>query len=317
MSAEQQRFGDVLDELDLVGFSGLQSLQNDVLVDGQGNEFPLDRLAPYSDLFDPDSFDLSSDGTVVVHKISGKRIEIPIFRSSYDDKSSMVQVLKDPSTGHVSYAEVRGKTTHNDTFFVNTEAVAQTSNIGETFGPADTFLTFTAADINGTKIDFDLGDAYPAMLENEKMEQGHGRRLDHCDTYRVFRVAIVYDSPLCNVYGSVRATEQHVLAIVASASAMYERDMCVKMQLTDLWSPDSRCDGVQQTFSNFEYAIPCGGTASLLGDFTDWSRSQRDRRGIHSGSLMHFFTGIPRVTSTIGCAWTGTVSSLRCFANHS
>jgi len=96
---------------------------------------------------------------------------------------------------------------------------------------------------------------------------------------------------------------------VCVCSALFEWDMCIQLQLTDVCTPDS-CGGTSNTFKNFNQDVFCSGTDYLLDDFLAWMTSKRDAAQIGSDSLVHLFTGFkPLGANAIGCAWKGTVSS--------
>jgi len=96
---------------------------------------------------------------------------------------------------------------------------------------------------------------------------------------------------------------------VCVCSALFEWDMCIQLQLTDVCTPDS-CGGTSNTFKNFNQDVFCSGTDYLLDDFSAWMTSKRDAAQIGSNSLVHLFNGFkPSGVNAIGCTWKGTVSS--------
>lgn len=100
------------------------------------------------------------------------------------------------------------------------------------------------------------------------------------------------------------------MTIVSSASAIYERDLCIKLELTDIFSPDKSCGGTSATFNSFDFGNACDGLTSLLGSFTMWTRTARNALRLDSDALIHYFTGVSRPTSNrvVGCAWLSVVS---------
>ena len=172
---------------------------------------------------------------------------------------------------------------------------------------------------DGVKLaeNFAFGEAPPIPAADRHIQlsdtaaQFGNRKLASCKSFQVVPVALVYNSELCRAFGSRQATERRLMTIAASASAMYERDMCVQLQLTDIHTPDRNCSGESPTFGEFFFSNACGGTESLLDDFTAWARKERGSIGVNTDSLLHLFTGVPRPTNsrTIGCAWIGVVSS--------
>jgi len=101
------------------------------------------------------------------------------------------------------------------------------------------------------------------------------------------------------------------MAIVASASAIYERDLCLQLQLSNIYTPDDNCGGESNTFKNFSRNFLCRGSAYMLDDFARWMTGKRDSASIDSDALVHLFTG-SKPSDAIGCAWTGVVSFRLC-----
>lgn len=316
----------VLDAFDLLGISGVpHPIQPASLRNDQGFVYELSGLHPYVDLFSPDSFHLSDDGLLAIHNATGKVVENPVSR--FQSNETIVQVVSDEAG--IFYAEIRGSNPTNDTFFVR-EMVGSDNIFGEdTVGVPDPMLVaFTPEQVDTAKLNgfFHYGDAPPVhedplglvpsgnppdtpetagVQEPATIPDANGV----CSSFKVIKIAIIYDSEFCGKYGSTRNAENRILAIVSSASAHYERDLCLKLQLTDIFSPDASCGRVSGAFSNFNFDIPCGGGgSSLLSDFTRWGTSNRNRLKLDPHALVHLFTGRSPSTGTIGCAWTGVVS---------
>lgn len=312
-----------LDELDLLRFDGFQSPRDNLLRTKAGKVYDVSTARPYTDLFDSESFSFSpdgSDGLTVYHKRSGQSFPLSVYRIETSD-TSIVQVVKD-ETSSIVYGEVRETGRAEDSFFMATdrERSARLSTDEATSDDVGTtLLSFRSSDIDRAKLaeNYDFGEAPPIAVSDRHKEFANSgnegnRRLANgdCSSYQVVPVAIVYDSPLCGVYGSHEATIRRLMTIAASASALYERDMCVQLRLTDVHSPDTRCGGDDSsTFGDFFYENACGDGESLLDDFTLWTRRERGRSGINNDSLLHYFTGVPRPTNSrsIGCAWIGVV----------
>lgn len=314
-----------LDSLDLRGFSDIQawSQTGGTLTDYDRQiPFSLENLQPYTDIFAPDSYLISDDGRFVTFLLTNETFATPIFRSLQEDGTTIQIATTD--LGNISFAEIRvpDPTLFNDTFFLPSEFLRD-SIIGED-GNADPFqdkeilLSFTSKDLDDDKLSsaFDLDDLDVPVSNRRRLPVMNSPMRRHvatdsfaagaCDRYQVVKVAVVYDSPLCRTYGSMSATRNRIISIVASASLAYERDMCVKLQLNAVYTPDSTCGGSSFT-NNFYTPSACRGDRNLLDDFTNWIQPRRNALVIDRSALIHLFTGADKVTSTIGCAWTSGV----------
>jgi hypothetical protein len=309
-----------LDELNLLGFADVQEVNSGFLTDVQGVEYSLSKLLPYADLFSPESFIVSKDGKMVKHKASNLTIRIPVLRGVFDN-NTIVQVSTSDN-GNLSFAEIRTSDPKYDTFFVQESfASALLVQQDETVvNPEEALLSFTASDIDEETLakSFTLGDPRPLnrtdrdleVLDDGELVIANSTRVQTvsaaCQSFTIVKIAIVYDSELCGLFGSASAARAKIIAIVASASVLYERLLCVKLQLTDIYTPDSACGGRSKTFGGFDQANICGGSG-LIYDFADWMQPRRAALGIDKNALVHLFTGIPKLSSTIGCAFTGGV----------
>jgi Metallo-peptidase family M12 len=320
-----------LESLDLTGFSDIQawSQTGGTLTDYDRQiPFSLENLQPYTELFAPDSYHISDDGRFVTHLLTNETFATPIFRSLQDD-GTVIQIAT-TELGNISFAEIRvpDPKRYNDTFFLPSEFLRD-SIIGpdgneDPFQDKEILLSFTADDFDDEKLSsaFDLDDLeVPISNRLRLLSMNHPSRRNAatgsfaagaCGQYQIVKVAVVYDAALCSAYGSMSATRNRIISIAASASLFYERDMCVKLQLNAVYTPDSTCGGSSFT-NNFYTPSACRGNQNLLDDFTSWIQSRRNALGIDRSALIHLFTGADKVTSTIGCAWTGGVrfSTLR------
>lgn len=311
-----------LDDLDLRAFAGTQPVNEGVLESARGIKYPLSELSPFLDLFSPDSFEVSEDGTSVQHKQTNETFRIPVFRSVYDN-NTVVMVVTDEA-GAVSYAEIRDEDKQYDTFFVAGEFFsAANGTVGEDGIDDDVLLSFMAEDIDDDKLEnFTLGELPPPMengnsrfLQHEVGNFGHqaAERLgaNGCGTFRAVKLAVVFDSEFCGNFDSADEAVDRIMAIVASASAIYERDLCLQLQLSNIYSPDDSCGGESKTFKNFNRNVLCRGSAFMLDDFGRWMTGKRDSANIDADALVHLFTG-SKPSDAIGCAWTGVVSFRLC-----
>ena len=302
--------------------------------------YPIDDANPYTDLFSPESFILSDDGRLVTNRRSNETFANPIFRAHYDPidpslSGTLVQLCKD-ELGLVEYAEIRkqhleeNSLSSKDVFLVKGPApnLELSTDGGEEGGT--TMIGFTGEDIDEDSLreQFEYGDVdAPPVSDNQTSEEqtyksgelrrdllpefvyrrGDGTSAE-CTYFKVVPIAIVYDAEFCRLAGgNPTRARNRILAIIASASIYYERDMCVKLQLTDIYSPDRACHGTSQTFGSFQRHKACGSNLPhALYEFSRWIASNRDRIGIRSKALVHYFTGFA-ASSTLGCAWQGTL----------
>ena len=122
-----------------------------------------------------------------------------------------------------------------------------------------------------------------------------------CDYYDVVKIGVVYDSEFCGDYGSKPEAENAIYDIVEKASSYYEDAMCVKLELTDVLSPDSHCGG-KSFFDSFNRDITCGTNPSFLGNFKDYINA--NDLGIDPNADVQMFSGY-KVQGTVGCAYIG------------
>ena len=299
-----------LEELGLRAITGAQSVGEGVLTSAQGIDYLLNETVPYTSLFSSSSYDVSADGASVTHKRTNETFRIPVFRSVHEN-NTLVQVFTEED-GTVSYAEIRGEDNTFDTFFV---ATSMRSAANGTDGDAvnDVLLSFVTDDIDTDKLgNLSLSERVPPGSTRHLRTLVEGNvnttveRQAACSKFKVIKVAMVYDSEFCGFMRSTSKTRDRIVAVVAAASAYYEREMCVKLQLTDIYTPDKTCGGTSSTFKNFNRGSLCSGTKYMLNDFSSWMAGKRDVAKIDDGALVHLLTGY-KPSGAIGCAWTGTV----------
>lgn len=306
VSGQHPEFGSFEQSIGLEGALGLQNIEDGVLVDQFGTEYNMADAQVYADLFSPDNFTVSSDGNVTDIR-TGETFSAAVWRATYSN-GTVLQIVKDED-GEVSYAEIRHSQPEFDTFFVPSEELSN---------DCQAMLSFTLNHLD----EFSLQSSYvfgeAPSLPSDRLR---GRNLlpkfvyrrgdgtsSECTYFKVVRVALLYDGDFCKYYGSSTAARNRIMAVFASASLYYERDLCVKLQLTYLGSPDG-CAGPSQTFKNFRRDAACGTQSSnFLSDFSAWIRSRRSAMGINSNSLVHLLTGYPP-NNMLGCAWRGTLCS--------
>ena len=301
-----------LEELGLRTISGAQFVGEGILTSAQGIEYLINETVPYTSLFSSSSYEVSDDGGSVTHKRTNETFRIPVFRSVHEN-NTLVQVFTEED-GTVSYAEIRGEDKQFDTYFV---ATSMRSAANGTDGDAenDILLSFVTDDIDTDKLEnLTLSERVPPVSSRHLRTLVQGNltttveRQAACSKLKVIKVAVVYDSEFCGFRGSTSKTRDRIIAVAAAASAYYERDMCVKLQLTDIYTPDKTCGGTSSTFKNFNRGSLCSGTKYMLNDFSSWMSGKRGVANIDDGALVHLFTGY-KPSGALGCAWTGTVRS--------
>lgn len=309
-----------LEELNLIGFADVQQVNSDFLIDSLGTKYPLAQLQPYTEVFSPGSYSFSEDGATAKHMASNETFRVPIFRAVFDN-NTVVQVAT-TDEGSVSFAEIRGPIPKHDTFFIQ-EAFASSLLVQEDetgVKPTGALLSFTTSDIDKEKLaaSFSLGEPQPLKRRLRELELTDSdvpidiNRTNFdpvsaaCQSFTVVNVAVVYDSEFCGAMGSPSAARSKIVAIIASASILYERGLCVKLQLTDMYTPDATCGGRSGTFGGFDKENICS-TGGLIYDFANYMAPKRNSIGIDKNAIVHLFTGIPKLSRTIGCAFTGGV----------
>lgn len=325
------------------------------IFDRDGREYSLTDLQPYTDLFSPDDYALSVDGTKVTYLRTGESFSIPVARAVYDS-GTVLQTFSDEG-GEIAFAEIHHFSGRSDSFDVR----ADRSAVGTDGLPV---LSFEIRDDDATLLqeNYEMGEAVSPSFEKTKngkkprkkrkkkkkmTRKGDGadddaggneaedafirrqllpdfvyRRGDgtsaECTYFKVVNLAVVYDAEFCQRYGSFEAARNRVLAIVASASVYYERDMCVKLQLTDVYTPDNTCRSPSPTFRSFTRSKLCGGDLPhMLYDFSKWIAQKRAQLGLNSKALIHLMTGFQPPGRTLGCAWLGTCKYRNIFVSRS
>jgi hypothetical protein len=290
--------------------TAVESIPNEwrlgTLQDLHGNNYALVKTRPHVQLFSS-NFLVKKNGTVVMNIRTGERFPVTVYRAAFE-KETIVQIVNDGRA--IAYAEIRHAKGVDDTFFLPNENETESLNrfsandIGEA-GLLDSYSEplallriFSERSLRGGR----------QMLPEFVYQSGDGTRTsaESCTFFKVVKVAIVYDAEFCALYGSTDATRNRILGIVASASLYYERDMCVRLELDEIYSPDD-CSGESNTFGQFTRHVACGTTEPhLLGEFAVWMTQRRRSFGIYPGAIVHYITGYPS-PGTLGCAYLGTL----------
>ena len=311
-----------MESLHLKRSLGTQSISDGFVTDQDGTVFSLSELKPYTDLFPPTSnsewtaYGAGADGTV---QQSEGQFAIPVYRGTFRGGETIVQLQKDED-GNVVYVEIRNPNGKPDTFFVKTEECRE-----------DELLVFSEDDVDDILMnDFESVDELvvqdDGIIDENSNDigreslRGSIARLDvppfvyergdgtssECTYFKVVKVGIIFDSDFCSKFGSVGEARGRISMIVASASIYYEQDMCVKLRITNIYTPDRNCDVGKSVFSTFPREKACGSssTDSFLKSFRDWMNRNRGSLGLDPDAIFHAFTGF-KPSGTLGCAYVG------------
>ena len=311
------------------------------LQDADGNQYDLSVLKPYVELFVGEYFVSSDGGKTITDVRSGDVTVVPVFKGTYEDGSI---VLAEKEGDAIQYIEIRKPQGEPDMFMVPNFSQQGSGGTGDTSEEIE-FLAFTEDDIDYELLrehfhygeatipgDDDDEDYSKRMLrKKEKVQQDvvstvasdpnfrTSRNIfsplspKRCSSYQVVKLAIVFDAEFCALYGDFSAARRRIMTIVASASFHYERDLCVQLRITDIYTPETRCstDEKPSFFSNFDRDFPCGGDAnsSFLSLIRAWMRRNRRSLRFDPDAAVHVFSGVPPPGGTIGCAWVGAFCS--------
>lgn len=313
----------------------LSGTTGNLIEDVEGNRYDLSVLEPYVDLFVGEYYVSINNGNAIRDTRSGDVTVVPIFKGTYED-GSIVLVEKDGDD--IQYIELRKPQGEPDMFMVPNSSQQGSGGNFDTDEQME-FLAYTEEDIDYELLreQFHYGEAsIPGDDDDEdystrrlrskgkapqdvveavapEFDYRAGREfftslsLKSCSSYRVVKLAIVFDAEFCSIYGSFAAARRRIMTIVASASFHYERDLCVQLRITDIYTPETQCstNAKPSFFANFDRAFPCGGNAnsSFLSLFRAWMRRNRRSLRFDDDAAVHMFSGFPPPGGTIGCAW--------------
>jgi hypothetical protein len=130
-----------------------------------------------------------------------------------------------------------------------------------------------------------------------------------CTTFLELEVAIGYDSTFCNAFGGKSQSDSRVEAIVAAASALYEKPgMCIKLRLTDI---EGYCDEDEDEWRDMIRLENSGCERNTYGSLQAFRDFWNEKRGSVQRDAAHLFSGTGFECGndgfcTIGCASVGT-----------
>ncbi len=286
------------------GSGRTQDTSGGYLQDFAGTHYDLAKLRPYHALFAPNMFAMNAS------------FEIPILIASYDDGSSLL--VEKNINEDIIYAELRKETPRSIIYYLKTQECK-----------ANELFVFADSEVDGTDFEgLSFGDeesiendlpyseveSLRTQLPNHVYKRGDGSSAE-CVYFKVVKVGIIYDAEFCRKYGGKTGAQSRIMLIVAAASLLYENDMCVKLQLVDIYSPDDNC-AAASTFAPMRRDNACGGGArseTFIRYFADWMNNNRNSIGLDVDAVFHAFTGFPP-RGTLGCAYIGTACRIREYA---
>jgi hypothetical protein len=284
---------------------GPQDISSGFVTDQDGTTYSLSELMPYTELVTD----------FVLEPRSGEpSFLMPIYRGTFADGATL-QLQKDQA-GNIVYVEIRNIKGKPDTYLVKTED----SRDGE-------LLAYRESDVDSEMIrnEFDLDEVhlqidYPGKESVRDSQETLTDRADsvpafvytrgdgtsaECTYFKVVQVGVVFDSDFCKKYGSAVEARGRIMMIVASASIVYEKDMCVKLRLTDIYTPDQNCLASTSVFSSFPRGTACGNSpTTFIKSFRSWMNRNRDSLGLNPNAIFHVFTGY-QPQGTLGCGFVG------------
>lgn len=307
---------------------------------GEIEGYDLSRLQPFVGLFSETYYVPSSDNTKVTDTRNGNVITVPIFRASYDDGSivlaekdengniAYVELRRSRGTPDVflipsqsSDPNFGGQQSEESEFLTFTEDDVDYDELRSKFqygeastpdgsGDDDTDFRHLRANSNTEpwekpvpSHDYRNGrDAFIASSSfSSSLVSSPASGLSGCPSYRVVNLAVVFDTEFCGMYGSMAAARRRIMTIVASASFHYERDMCVQLRLTDIYTPEQSCSQISSNsyFRNFFRHFPCGRENSFLSRFAKWTKRYRNRLDLDEDATVHIFSGYPPPGGTV------------------
>jgi hypothetical protein len=299
------------ESLHLTSDLGVQNVSDGFLVDQDGTKYELSTLLPFDELLSPSSFIAFEDGTKELDHRTGEVFSMPIHRGVFDD-GTILQVQKDDS-GNIIYAEIRHARGRSDTYFVKTQGCDDEELLAFSEDQMTESVLNEGFYLKDEEvIDNQVRRRETAIARNEAKlpdfvyDRGDGTSTD-CPYFKVVKVGIVYDSEFCTKYGGKNEARSRIMMVVAATSVLYEQDMCVMLQLTDIYTPDSDCSATS-TFASFRRDNACGSgnSETFIRYFRDWMNANRDQIGLDPDATFHAFTGYPH-RGTLGCGYIGTV----------
>ena len=299
--------------------------EQNTLIDKRGNEFSLDNVQPYTQLFSPETFVFVNHGKAIVNKRTRDVFDISVYRGDLEDGS--VVLLSKNANNEVNYVVLLTNggddgTTHfllqddePGAFLAIADKDYDYDKIAESF-------EFKEESKPPTRLSYPKGTIRPESDKSSKKASykiGRGERSgrnsgrhtqafnfvngdgtsEECDAFYVIPLTIFFDADFCQLYnGELLTAVSSVQTIVAVASLYFENNLCARLKLTGIYWDTTSCNPADSAFSDFNRE-QCG---SYLDDFTAYAEAERGGLGIDSSSYIHLFTGLP-LSGSLGCSW--------------
>ena len=265
----------------------------DAVITGDGEEYLLTEiLTPITGIFSKKYYELNEDGTEVRDTRNDEIYKILVFKGTYDN-GAQVLVVKN-NEGDITYVELH-RFDKPITYYIHESTL-------------NGIVSFDDLAIDQDKLtSLGLGDAVPPYASRHRNLLNKKRRVEKnvkesstCQEYKALDASIVYDGEFCEMYGSTENAQGVIQAIVARASHFYEKDVCLKLQITNIDSPD-KCSSVFSVFDKLSREDPC----TFLNEFAKYMDENHDEIDKGASSVVHHFSGYPN-SGVIGCAWIGS-----------
>lgn len=214
--------------------------ENMFVSEEEGINVPLDKLEPVN-MFSPDTFNVSEDGSYVTEISTGNRIELTTFMGMDESGTTVlankgkdgmpldVQISLPDGTAK-SYIHVNESYVGYNSSDVDMEAMTELISSGEDAIPAPPDNS-----TNGTDVDGEVRRS----LRGQQTQRGLQQR--NCyNYYRLIDVAVAYDTDFCWALGGPANANARVQTIVARASQFYEKYLCIKLRIS---ATDYQCWG--------------------------------------------------------------------------
>lgn len=287
------------------------------------------KLHPETDerinVYHPDQFTLSADGSYVTSNETGEVIMLTVFYAS-DEKNELDITYSIDESGYLATARVSPKSAAGDEPAEGERKVQGKEKQVQNFQRlhnSDILVGYTDDDMDMTNMPV-YGDMAPELdlpeipIEEAKAEGGNRRAQatfpltrfgKTCNTWDYLDVRIATDQRFKNVYSSHQSRAQ---AVFAEASEIYWLESCVYLYM---W-------GYESTVSNSNWVTPWYGwswdflvgylTGSGCGEFGAlqiMSETVQARQNSAYRDAWHMFSGVNFDGNTIGCAWTNVCQS--------
>ena len=141
------------------------------------------------------------------------------------------------------------------------------------------------------------------VIETSQPNQKERELQSGCSSYKIVKVAIVFDSTFCSRFGGGNGAVQKAERIVARASMMYQaQGVCAKLRISNL---EVRCDPNSDPYRsmvvNGDMSCSRSTSRGILRNFRSFHQSNR-RNVLREAAAVHFFFGASPPGNTIGCA---------------